>query len=123
MFTGVGLNIDSHMGGIVAKDGKAVRLLDASARNNIKTENSIDVLHAALNLWSEQRRDEMRELLVSEGAAGDAKFDKLCQAIIEAGTASVAHPETNEKRILEAFRGGTSQDMRGARAENMDAFV
>ena len=122
MFTGVGLDIDSHIGGIVIKEGKIVRVLDAPSRKNIKIENTIDVLHTALNLWSEQRKDEMHALLVSEGKAGDPKFDRLCQAIIGAGEASDAHPETAEKRMLEAWDGrisGTS----GPRTGRMDDYL
>ena len=123
LFTGVGLDIDSYVGNMVSKDGKAIKLLDASSRKNFKIDNLIDILHMALKLWSEQRKDEMYDLLVSEGAAGNAKFDKICQAIIEAGTYSDAHPETSEKRMLEAFRGGVSQDMSGVLVGNMDTFM
>ncbi len=123
MFTGVGLAIDSHIGGIVVKEGKAIRVLDAPSRNDIKIGNTIDVLHAALNLWREQRKDEMHALLVSEGKAGDPKFDKLCQAIIEAGAASDAHPETDEKSLLEAFWDGRKSEMPGPRDENLDGFM
>lgn len=123
MFTGVGLDIDQHIGGIAAKEGKVVKVLDAPSRKDIKISNTIDVLHAALNLWSEQRKDDMHALLVSEGKAGDPKFWKLCQAIMGAGEASDAHPETKEKSIIEKFWGGTESAVRSLRRENLDGFM
>ena len=123
MFTGVGLDIDSHTGGIAAKEGKAVRVLDAPSRRDIKIENSIDVLHKALNLWREEKKDELDALLVSEGKAGDSKFDRLCQAIIGAGEASDAHPETAEKRMLEAFWGRGKSGALGSNHGNLDGFM
>lgn len=123
MFTGVGLDIDSHTGGIAVKEGKAVRVLDAPSRRDIKIENSIDVLHKALNLWREEKKDELDTLLVSEGKAGDSKFDRLCQAIIGAGEASDAHPETAEKRMLEAFWGRGKSGALGSNHGNLDGFM
>lgn len=123
MFTGVGLDIDSHTGGIAVKEGKAVRVLDAPSRSDIKIENSIDVLHKALNLWREEKKDELRTLLVSEGKDGDSKFDRLCQAIIGAGEASDAHPETAEKRMLEAFWGRGKSGALGSNHGNLDGFM
>lgn len=123
MFTGVGLDIDQHIGGIAAKEGKVVRVLDAPSRKDIKISNTIDVLHMALNLWSEQRKDDMHALLVSEGKAGDQKFWKLCQAIMGAGEASDAHPETNEKSTIEKFWAGAESAARSSRRENLDGFM
>lgn len=123
MFTGVGLDIDSYMGGVVAKDGRAVRVLDASSRDGIKMGNTVDILHMALNLWRAQRKDEVRDMLISEGKAGDPKFEKLCQAIIEAGAASDSHPETKEKREVEAFL--SARRIEGGVVPNgtLDAYV
>ncbi|MBI1658875.1 MAG: DUF1156 domain-containing protein [Thaumarchaeota archaeon] len=122
MFTGVGLDVDSHMGDIVVKEDKAVRVLDAPSRKDIKIRNTIDVLHAALNLWSEQKMDEMRALLASYGKAGDPKFKSLCQAIIGAGDASDAHPETKEKRVIESFLLGRKDEAVVAPSGTLDRW-
>ena len=52
----------------------------------------------------------------------DPKFDRLCQAIIGAGEASDAHPETTEKRMLEAWDGRTSGGS-GPRTGRIDDYL
>ena len=107
MFTGVGLDIGDYTGGIMKKEGSAMTMLDSKSREDIRSRNMIDVLHKALQLWHDQRGDEMRELLVTTGNANNPKFNAVCQAIIEAGAAKPgAHGETAERREIAAFSTG-----------------
>ena len=106
-FTGVGLDIGDYTGGIMKKEGSAMTMLDSKSREDIRSRNMIDVLHKALQLWHDQRGDEMRELLVTTGNANNPKFNAVCQAIIEAGAAKPgAHGETAERREIAAFSTG-----------------
>lgn len=125
LFTGVGLNIDDYTGTILKKAGQNMTMLDSAHREkDIRTKNTIDILHKALQLWRDQEMDMMRELLVSTGNANSPKFERTIQAIIEAGAAQPgAHPETAEKRELEAFLTGRKSEAYGPRTENLDGFM
>ena len=125
LFTGVGLNIDDHAGTILKKSGQDMTMLDHLRRErDIRTKNAIDILHKALQLWRDQKSDEMNELLASTGNHGNPKFHRAIQAIIEAGAARPgAHPETAERRDLEAFLSGRKSDVVGARTGSLDGFM
>ena len=125
LFTGVGLNIDDHVGMILKKSKQDMIMLDHLHREkDIRTKNTIDILHKALRLWRDQDTDAMHELLASTGNQGNPKFHQTMQAIIEAGAAkSGAHPETAERRDLEAFLSGRKSDVADVRPGNLDAFV
>ncbi len=125
LFTGVGLNIDDHVDTILKKTGRDMTMLDSAHRKkDIRTKNTIDVLHKALQLWRDQETDMMRELLLSTGNQGNPKFDQTIQAIIEAGAAKPdVHPETAEKRELEAFLSGRKLEAPGPRNVNLDGFM
>ena len=108
LFTGVGLDIGDYMGDIVKKWGVIIHMLDSKGRKSIRThKNTIDILHKALQLWREQRTDEMQKLLESTGNYNNSRFFAICQAIIEAGAHNpISHAETDEKREIEAFLAG-----------------
>ena len=100
LFTGVGLNIDDHAGTILKKSGQDMTMLDHLRRGkDIRTKNAIDILHKALQLWRDQKSDDVDELLASTGNLNNPRFNQTIQAIIEAGAARPgAHPETAERR-------------------------
>ena len=125
MFTGVGLDISEHMGNIVKKKGKAISMLDSKGRKNIRGHsNMIDILHKSLQLWREQNIEEMRKLLASTGNYKNPRFFAVCQAIIEAGAQNPnAHPETAEKREIEAFLAGRRAEADTMRGGNLDPFI
>ena len=125
MFTGVGLDISDYMGDIIKKKGKAIGMLDSEGRKNIRGYNNmIDILHKSLQLWREQRISEMRELLASTGNYKNPRFFAVCQAIIEAGAQNPdAHPETAEKREIEAFLTGRRAESDAVLGKTLDSYT
>ena len=125
LFTGVGLDINDHTGAILKKTGQTMTMLDSTHREkDIHTTNTIDILHKALQLWRDQETDAMRELLLSTGNRNNPKFERIIQAIIEAGAAQPdVHPETAEKRDLEAFLAGRKSEAHGPSVRNLDGFM
>ena len=110
MFTGVGLNLDDYTGkgGIVkiknTKSKSEVRLLTHQERDDeIQIKGSIDVIHQAIRLLNANKRDEMKELLLSTGNTGD-EFNATCKAIAEAGRSQGG--QTDESREIEQFWSG-----------------
>ena len=124
LFTGVGLDIDDYTGMILKKTGQAMTMLDSAHREkDMRMKNTVDILHKALQLWRDQETDTMRELLISTGNLNNPKFERIIQAIIEAGAAKPdVHPETAEKRELEAFLTGRKSEAPGLRTGRMDDY-
>ena len=125
LFTGVGLNIDDHTGTILKKSKQDMTMLDHLRREkDIRPKNVIDTLHKALQLWRDQKTDDMNELLASTGNQNNPRFHQTIQAIIEAGAEKQgAHSETAERRDLEAFLSGRKLDITEVRLGNLDVFV
>lgn len=125
LFTGVGLNIDDHAGTILKKSGQDMTMLDHLRRGkDIRIKNAIDILHKALQLWRDQKSDELDELLMSTGSLNNPRFNQTIQAIIEAGAARPgAHSETAEARDMAAFLSRVGPDTAGARTGRLDDFA
>lgn len=125
LFTGVGLNIDDHVGTILKKSGQDMIMLNHMHReNDIRTKNTIDILHKALQLWRDQKAEEADKLLISTGNRGNDKFNQTMQAIIGAGEVKPgAHTETAEKRDLEAFLSRVRSVVVGAHTGRLDDFT
>ena len=98
LFTGVGLEYRRlYLYTILKKTGQTMTMLDHMHREkDIRTKNTIDILHKALQTVARPKMtEEADELLVSTGNQGNDKFNQTMQAIIEAGAAKPgAHPET-----------------------------
>ncbi len=107
LFTGVGLNMDDHTGkgGIIKMKKSEVKLLTHQERDDEIgiTDNRIDVIHRAIRLLNANKRDEMKELLLSTGNIGD-EFNAVCKAIVEAGRSQGG--QTDESREIEQFWSG-----------------
>ena len=125
LFTGVGLNIDEHTGAILKKTGQTMTMLDSAHREKgIRAKNTIDILHKALQLWRDQETEAMREMLSSTGNRNNPRFERIIQAIIEAGAAQPdVHPETAEKRELEAFLAGRKAEAYDPRIGSLDGYM
>ena len=124
LFTGVGLNIDDHVGTILKKTGQDMTMLDYTHREkDIRPKNTIDILHKAMQLWRDQEADTMRELLASTGNRNNPKFDSIMQAIIGAGAANDTHAETAEKRELEAFQAGRKSEAYSPPDGSLDVYI
>ena len=124
LFTGVGLDIDDHVGTLLKKTGQNITMLDHTHRETNHTKNTIDILHKALRLWRAQETDEMNDLLVSTGNQNSDKFNRVIQAIIEAGAPQPGiHPETHERRDLAAFQSRAGVPQTHVIAGSIDDFV
>ena len=125
LFTGVGLNIDDHTGTIIKKSKQDMVMLDHLRREkNIRPRNTMDVLHKALQLWRDQKSDEVDELLVSTGNMNNPRFARTMQAIMEAGAARPgAHPETAEARDMAVFLARVGPDTVAANTGRLDDYT
>ncbi len=125
LFTGVGLDIDDHIGTILRKTGQDMTMLDYAHREkDIRPKNTIDILHKAMQLWDAQETDAMRKLLVSTGNQGNPKFGQTIQAIIEAGAAKPdVHPETAEHSKLVSFWKWRKSETHDHRPGSLDIFT
>ena len=124
LFTGVGLNIDDHIGTILKKTGQDMTMLNYAHREkDIRPKNTIDILHKAMQLWRDQEADTMRKLLTSTGNRNNPKFDSIMQAIIGAGAANDTHTETAEKRELEAFQAGRKSEAYNTHDGSLDVYI
>ncbi len=125
LFTGVGLDIDDHVGTILKKTGQDMTMLDYAHREeDIRTKNTIDVLHKAMRLWEDQEIEEMRELLAFTGNQGNPKFGQTIQAIIEAGAEQPGiRPETAEVGKLVSFWKGRKSETHGPRDGRLDGYM
>ena len=125
LFTGVGLNMDDHTGTLLKKTGQTMAMQDHMHREgDIRPKNMIDILHKALRLWRDQETDEMEELLRSTGSQNGDAFNRVIQAVIEAGAPRRgAHPETAERRDLAAFRSRFGPGPTGAQTGRIDDFT
>ena len=125
LFTGVGLDIDDHVGTILKKTGQDMTMLDYAHREkDIRPKNTIDVLHKAMQLWDAQETDAMRKLLVSTNNQGNPKFGQTIQAIIEAGAAKPdVHPETAEHSKLVSFWKWRKSETHDHRPGSLDGYM
>ena len=125
LFIGVGMNIDNHIGTILKKRNQDIIMLDSTKRDNVtKTDNTIDILHKALQLWRAEERDEMNNLLRTTGHFNNPKFEQIMQAIIEAGAEQPdVHSETDERRDVAAFLGGRKFEAAGGQTGSLDDYV
>ncbi|MXZ93208.1 MAG: DUF1156 domain-containing protein [Cenarchaeum sp. SB0678_bin_8] len=108
LFTGVGLNMDDYTGkgGIIRHKGNEVSLLTHKERDDeilITGNSSIDVIHQAIRLLNANKRDEVKELLLSTGNVGD-EFNAICKAIVETGRSQDG--QTDESTEIEQFWSG-----------------
>ena len=125
LFTGVGLNIDDHTGTILKKSKQDMTMLDHLHREkDIRPKNTMDVLHKALQLWRDQKSDEVDELLISTGNMNNPRFARTMQAIMEAGAAKPgAHSETAEVRDMAAFLSRVKSDVGKASTGRLDDYM
>jgi adenine-specific DNA methylase len=90
--------------GFIIKDKEFIRLLGPQERDIKELEGSnglIDVLHSALILWSEGKREDMKEMLQESGFGNKDAFYRVAQAISE-----TLPSESKEKKLLDGFLSG-----------------
>lgn len=100
MAQGVGISIEQQYNrGFIKKDKEFIRVLDPTNRDidKVDSREMIDVLHKAVLLWKDNRREEMLEVLKKSGFGGSETFFRVAQAISE------SNPGSEESRLLDGF--------------------
>ena len=90
--------------GFIKKDKEFIKILGPHERDIKELKNQkelIDVLHSALNLWKEGKREDMKEVLMGSGFGNKDAFYRVGQAISE-----TLPLESKEKRLLDGFLSG-----------------
>jgi len=93
--------------GFIRKEKEFIRVLGPHERNLKELERSnelIDVLHKALVLWKEGKRDSMRKVLADSGWGTKDVFYRVAQAIL--GVYQKLSLRTRESGLLEGFLSG-----------------
>ncbi len=110
--TGIDLEREwSSTKGFIKKDNKYIRVLGPQDRKLDEIDQSslemMDVLHTALLLWQNGRKEDIKKLLVNTGYGMKESFWRVAQAISE-----TLPNESKEKRLLDGFLSGKDNTIR-----------
>ncbi len=103
----IGVEITEHWGnGFIKKDKEFISVLDAKERGKKflereKFETMIDILHACLLYWEQNKRKSISEILEGTGNQNNNSFWQVAQAISE-----VLPEGDKEKQMLQGFLYG-----------------
>jgi len=100
MAQGVGISIEQQYNrGFIKKDKEFIRVLGPTNRDidKVDSREMIDVLHKAVLLWKDNKREEMLEVMKKSGFGGSETFFRVAQAISE------SNPGSEESRLLDGF--------------------
>lgn len=110
---GVGINIEQEWtkdDGFIKKEQEYVRVLGPDERNlkNLEDSNElIDILHYSLDLWRNQRSEDIDEFLTRKGYKGNDVLERVAQAISES-LKDIGSPEKDWiDGLLTGFRSGS----------------
>jgi adenine-specific DNA methylase len=87
--------------GFIRKEKENIKLLPPMDRREEELKDSkelIDILHYALLLWRAGKREEMRQLILSNDSTEISALERVAQAI-----ASALPTDNQERRLLEGF--------------------
>ena len=90
--------------GFIRKDKEFIRVLgpqERGLRELKEPDELVDVLHKALILWREGKREEMKQVLQESGWGSKDAFYRVAQAISE-----TLPLESREKKLLDGFLSG-----------------
>ena len=113
MAQGVGISIEQQFNrGFIKKSKEFVIVLGPTKRDidGLDSQELIDVLHKAVVLWKDNRREDMLEVLGKSGFGGSETFYRVAQAI------SDSNPGSEESKLLDGFLSGKARilvDMSG----------
>ena len=100
--TGIDLPKEWHKG-FIRKEKEFIMVLGPQDRDLKEVENNevVDVIHRALILWKEGKREEMKKVLADGGWGNKDAFYRVAQAISE-----TLPLESKEKKLLDGFLSG-----------------
>ena len=106
MAQSVGIDIEREYDrGFIHKDKGFINILGPSDRrmDDIGIKEWVDILHRAVLLWKDNRREQMAEELKKSGLGGSDTFYKVAQAISE------SVPGSDESKLLDGFLSARNQ--------------
>ena len=109
MAQSVGIDIEREYGrGFIHKDGGFIRVLGPSERcmDDIGTKEWVDILHRAVLLWKDNKREQMAVELKKSMVGSSNTFYKMAQAISE------SVPKSDESKLLDGFLSAKNQIVR-----------
>jgi adenine-specific DNA methylase len=104
----IGIDLEHEWNkGFIIKDDKYIRILGPHERNeNIANSHElIDILHLALLLWKNKKKDSLEKLLKEKGYDKSDMFKRVGQAISQS-----LPKESTEKKWLDGFLTGFRTD-------------
>lgn len=110
---GVGIDIDHEWtknNGFIRKEQEYVRVLGPDERNLEKPEDFtelIDILHHSLNLWRNQKSEDVDEYLKQKGYKGNDVLERVAQAISESLKDTASLEKDWIDGLLTGFRSGS----------------
>lgn len=109
MSQSVGIDLEHEWNkGFIKKDKDAIRVLGPTERDEKKMEDSIDlidILHHALLLWKNKKKETVDKFLEEKGYKNSEIFKRVGQAISES-----LPLESTEKKWLDGFLTGFKSD-------------
>jgi len=117
----VGINLKEECNkGFVKEEKEFIRVLGPQGRTLEEIGDStemIDVLHKALLLWKDGRKEKMESILQETGYGGQETFYKFAQAIAE-----TLKGDNEEKRLLIGFLNERNRLMKQARNKEAELW-
>lgn len=110
--------------GFIKKEKEFIKVLgphERRFRNGKVGKELIDVLHQAVNLWKEGKRQDMRKILQESGWGDKDAFYRVAQAI-----SSTLSQESKERKLLDGFLSGKKQilsEVTKVKQKQLDLFI
>ena len=118
MAQSVGIDIEREYGkGLVHKDKGFISILGPSDRcmEDIGTREWVDILHRAVLLWKDNKREQMADELKKSGLGSSDTFYKVAQAISESVSGS------DESKLLDGFLSAKNRIVRDMHQDTIQA--
>lgn len=106
MAQGVGISIEQQYNkGFVKKTNKFIEVLGPTQRDIDEpvSHEMVDVLHKAVVLWKDNKREDMLKVLKESGLRSSETFYRVAQAISESNSGS------EESKLLDGFLSGKAR--------------
>jgi len=111
--------------GFIRKEKEFIRVLGPHERRTKEMKGSdelIDVLHHAVILWKEGKREEMKKALQESGWGSRDAFYRVADAISK----TMAQKKTKENQLLDGFLSGKKQilsEVTKVKQKQLDLFI
>jgi len=110
--------------GYIKKEKEFIKVLgphERCFRDLMREKELIDVLHQAVNLWKEGKRQDMKKVLQESGWGAKDAFYRVAQAI-----SSTLPQESRERKLLDGFLSGKKQilsEVTKVKQKQLDLFI